>query len=409
MAEKELRAHVALEPEDAVGHALLALTLSELEKWDQAEEAARASIGYDPELPLAHYALANVLLDRNRIEAAVGAIREAIRLDPEQPDFYASLSAAELARRDWQAALDAAELGLAFDAEHVSCNNLRAMALVKLGRKGEAGTTMDTTLARDPHDSVSHANMGWTKLEQGRRKEAMAHFQEALRLDPTNEWARSGLVEAIKAGNPVYALMLKYFLYMGKLTRRQMWFIVLGGYVAYRGLRTLSAQNPALAPWVMPLIVAYVIFVLLTWLAGPLFDLALFLHPMGKHALPEDDRARAKLVGSALGVAVAAALVNLVAPAELQLVLLAVVAGLISIPASAIHMCAEGWPRRAMATLTAGLASLGLSAWLILAVLRPPDGSTLDGLADVAGLSFFLGIFASQFAANVLMGKNPTR
>lgn len=409
MAEKELRAHVALEPEDAVGHALLAITLSELERWDEAEAAGRASIGYDPELPLAHYALANVLLDRNRTDEAVGAIREAIRLDPGRPDFYSTLSAAELARRDWQAALDAAEKGLAFDAEHVGCNNLRAMALVRLGRKSEAGITMDTTLARDPHDSVSHANMGWTKLEQGQRKEAMVHFQEALRLDPTNDWARSGLVEAIKAGNPVYALMLKYFLYMGKLTRRQMWFIILGGYVGYRVLRSVSQQYPELAPWLLPLIVAYIAFVLLSWLAGPLFDLALFVHPMGKHALTEDDRARAKLVGAALGVAVVAGLSSLLLPAELDLGLLAIVSGLLSIPASAIHVCSPGWPRRVMGALSGALAVLGGTGWLVLGMVRPPEESGMETLGLAALGFFFLGIFASQFVANWLAGKTPTR
>ena len=68
--------------------------------------------------------------------------------------------------------------------------------------------------ARDPDDAFSHANQGWTLLEQGNRKKAMEHFRESLRLDPTNGWAQAGLVEAIKAGNPVYAVMLKYFLWI---------------------------------------------------------------------------------------------------------------------------------------------------------------------------------------------------
>ncbi|NIQ59653.1 MAG: tetratricopeptide repeat protein, partial [Gemmatimonadetes bacterium] len=61
------------------GHALLAVTLTELEEWDEAEASARTAIGHDPELPLAHYALATVLLDRRRYDEAAATAREAIR------------------------------------------------------------------------------------------------------------------------------------------------------------------------------------------------------------------------------------------------------------------------------------------------------------------------------------------
>ncbi|NNF14168.1 MAG: hypothetical protein HKN72_13140, partial [Gemmatimonadetes bacterium] len=329
-------------------------------------------------------------------------------LDPSQPEVYGTIAAAEFGRREWRRALEAAERGLAFDAEHVTCNNLRAMALVRLGRKSEAGATMDATLARDPHDSVSHANMGWTKLEQGERKEAMAHFREALRIDPGNGWARSGLVEAIKAGNPVYAIMLKYFLWMGKLSSRTMWMIVLGGYVAYRFLRQLAA-DPRWTPWVIPLIIAYVGFVLLSWLAAPLFDLALFLHPMGKHALDDDARTRAALVGGALGLALVAGGLSFVVSDSYQLVILALVSGVLSIPLSAIHVCAEGWPRRAMAGIAGALAAVGFSAWIGLGLFQPTEESAAETLSLAALILFFLGIFVSQFAANWLATRQLTR
>ncbi len=408
LAARELRGYVAQEPDDAAGHALLAVTLTELEEWDEAEASARTAIGHDPELPLAHYALATVLLDRRRYDEAAATAREAIRLDPVDPDFHASLSAIELARRNWGEALEAAEEGLRFDAEHVGCNNLRAMALVRLGRKEEAGATIDGALARDPHDSHSHANMGWTLLERGQRKLAMEHFREALRLDPNNAWARSGLVEAIKAGNPIYAFMLRWFLWTDKLSGRAVWTIILGGYFGYRGLRVL-ARDPAWAPWVTPLIVLYVAFVLLTWLASPLFDLALFLHPMGKHALDDDQRVRAKLVGSALGVALVAAALHVLAPVDLELDLLAIVAGLLSIPLSAIHMCAEGRPRRIMAVIAAGLVALGATAWAVGGLVRPAEESAMEALGLAALVFFLLGILVSQFAANALVRKEPAR
>ena len=105
---------------------------------------------------------------------------------PHDADFFALLGNIQFAQRDWPAALDAAEKGLDFDAEHVGCNNLRAMALTKLGRTAEAGATLASTLARDPEDPSSHANQGWNLLHEGEPAKALEHFREALRRDPSS-------------------------------------------------------------------------------------------------------------------------------------------------------------------------------------------------------------------------------
>ena len=52
----------------------------------------------------------------------------------------ALLAKIHLQERRWRDALNAAEQGLQFNPEHVGCTNLRAMAMVKLGAKQEAGT-----------------------------------------------------------------------------------------------------------------------------------------------------------------------------------------------------------------------------------------------------------------------------
>src|SRR5206468_3894993 len=147
----------------------------------------------------------------------------------------------------------AAEQGLQLDPEHVGCANLRAMAMVKLGRKAEAGATIDAALAKNPDNALTHANQGWTLLEKGDAKKALEHFCEALRLDPENAWARHGIVEALKARNLIYAVMLKYFLWMSKLSRQAQWAIILIGYFGNQMLGSMARTNPRLAPWVLPL------------------------------------------------------------------------------------------------------------------------------------------------------------
>jgi tetratricopeptide (TPR) repeat protein len=176
-AETELRQALASEPHDPYAHALLGLCLSHREQFKEATEEAQQAVHLAPDFAFAHYALATILHNRDRDDEALPVITEALRLDSSEPSFFALLSAIHLNERHWQPALEAAEQGLRLDSEHTACTNLRAIAMVKLGRKTEAGQTIDAALARHPDNSLTHANQGWTLLEKGEPKKALEHFR----------------------------------------------------------------------------------------------------------------------------------------------------------------------------------------------------------------------------------------
>ncbi|MBN8247635.1 MAG: tetratricopeptide repeat protein [Verrucomicrobia bacterium] len=408
-AETELRKHLAGDPRDAVAHASMALSLAALDRLDEAEAAAREAAGIAPDLAFAWYALAQVLSDRNRPDDAAGAIAEAIRHDPGDADYQGVRAGIEFQRRRWADALAAAEAGLASDPEHVGCNNLRAMALVKLGRKSEAGTTLDATLSRAPDNSLSHANKGWTLLEQGDHRQAMTHFRESLRLDPSNDWARQGLVEALKSGNPVYAVMLRYFLWMDKLSEQARWGILVGGYVGSRMLGSVASSHPEWAPWILPVRIAYIAFALLTWLAQPLFNLLLFLHPVGRHALDATQRRQAGAVGVCAGVALASLVTWMVSGFTGPFLTPALVFGLLAVPVAAVFACQPGWPRLTMSAIALVLAAAGLTAVAIAVLVRPDPKTEMATLGSLALSLFLLGTFLSQWIANLLMSRTPQR
>src|SRR5690606_6128653 len=110
--------------------------------------------------------------------------------DPLAADTFALLASVELGRSRWTDSLDAANRALALQPEHVGAANLRAMALVRLGRKAEAMESVDYALRRAPENAFSHANQGWNCLHQNNPRRAQDHFREALRLDPNLEYAR---------------------------------------------------------------------------------------------------------------------------------------------------------------------------------------------------------------------------
>jgi tetratricopeptide (TPR) repeat protein len=412
LAEEQLRQALAAEPRFASAHALLGLCLAKRERFDEAEVEARQAVHLGPDLPFGHYALASILEDRQRLDEAAGAVTEALRLDPEDADYHALHAQIRFKRREWPLALAAAEGGLKFDPEHVACNNLRAMALVKLGRKADAGATIAATLAREPENSVTHANRGWTLLEQGERKRALEHFRESMRLDPANDWARSGIVEALKAGNPVYALMLRYFLWMQRLSRRAQWLVVLGGYFGNRMLGVLGEARPEWRPWILPLRMAYLVFALLTWLADPIFNLLLRLNRYGRHALSERQTRSANWVGLCL----LAALLFLSAAAatgwRARELLAAATCGALALPVAGVFKVAAGWPRRVMTIYSAVMAVVGLAGVAVnyCQVLGAVSGDTFWAELSKAlfGL-FLLGFVGCFWVVNGLAMARPKR
>ncbi len=395
LAERELRQELAADPDNPRAHAFLALCLAERESYADATEEAQAAIHLAPDMAFAHYALARILHERNRWEQAEPAIREAIRLDPEDPDYYALWSAIRLSEGELNTALHAAEQGLRLDPEHVGCNNLRAMVLVKLGRKQEAGATIAIALARDPEHALSHANQGWTLLHRGQHQNALEHFREALRLDAHLDWARAGIVEALKARHFLYSLLLRYFLWMSNLSPQGQCFIILGAVLVYKLLEALTEHNPTLAPWIRPILIAYILFAISTWLASPLFDLLLRLDRFGRHALSRDQLVASNWLAGLLALGLLCLILWLLTGLSLGLVG-AIYFGLLSIPVVAIFRCAPGWPRWLMAMYTIALACV-------------PGSALFTGDGGGAGRAFLIGVFLSAFVATGLAMVVPKR
>lgn len=401
-AAKELRQALAADPDNALAHSLLALCLSDMEQYQEATREARHGVHLEPDSRFSHYALAYVLCDRERLEEARRAIQEAIRLDPDDAQNFGLLAGIEYKSRDWPKALEAAEMGLRLDPEEVACTNIQAMALVNLGRKAEAGRTIDAALQRDPENPVVHANMGWTLLHRGEPRQAMEHFREALRLDPGMEWARAGIIEAMKARNFIYRWLLAYFLWMTRLSHKAQWGVIIGLYVGYRLLRGLARSNPELAPYLYPLLAAYLIFGLLTWIGEPLFNLLLRLNRFGRLALSPNEIKGANWLAICLGGAILSGIACWWFR-DPVLLALAVFSGLMAMPVAATFRRPPGWPRKFLSIYTLALAAVGMGGILTLWIASRQAGpETGERLFTIFGVVFLLGWILFQWVANAV-------
>ncbi len=389
-----LRALV-LEPGNDRAHALLGWARFHQERYSGALTEAQTAVHGQPTYAPYHYLLAWTYFKLRREVEAGKAIQEALRLDPRRAEYYHLLGNLAARRKDWPGMLKAAEAGLQLEPENTDCLNLRAMALVKVGRSGEAAQTLQTALSEEPENAVTHANQGWRLLHEGKSLEAVQHFRESLRLDPGSEWARDGLVEALRARNPLYRWLLRYSLWMSGFTVGEQWSVWMGIQAARTTLYELAGMIPLLWLLVLPVDLLYRGFVALSWIGRPLFALLVRFDRLGRQALSRDEIAASNALAACLlsvvvsgGLGLALRQPIFVVPCLLSLLLVTPVAG--------VYHLGPGKRRLALALYTIGMIGIGviLSAFALTGTVWGAVAALALGALFVflRGLYFWLAI-----------------
>jgi tetratricopeptide (TPR) repeat protein len=297
-AEDNLRKALARDPQNPKGHSYLAVALlaqgdHKPEKLENGLREARRTITLHPDGVSGYFLLAWGQLLKRRPAEALDALQPGLRIDPQDEWGHSLMAQAYLMRSEWAKALATADEGLKFDPESARLLNWRAEALIMLDRKAEARAAIEMALRSDPSSARGHANQGWLALYDNNAPAALSHFREALRLDPNSETAREGLVRSLHARNPFYRVMLRYYLWAGRLTQSEFWGVVATLTGINATLRAAVRFFPPLALLVWPYLLLYSTFAFFTWITTPLFNLLLRLSPTGRTALSKDENASA--------------------------------------------------------------------------------------------------------------------
>lgn len=394
-AEREVMQALTTEPPDAHALSLLALSRIEQGKRDSALQAARDAISLAPDVAHYHFIHAEVLHRLDRPDDAFRAVQEALRLDPNDADNFALLAAIELSRRDWPKSLAASEQALTLNAEHVTAINLRSIALVRLGRKTEAMAAVDFALNREPENAFSHANQGWNQLHRNQPRQAQEHFREALRLNPNLDYAREGMLEALRARNPVYRGMLAYFLWMGRQSARLQWMLILAVFFGSGVIGSFAAAQPSLEWLGWTLLGLLYGFVYLTWTAQPMFDLLLRFDRFGRHVLSDQQRVASNWFGGTFLLALGC-FVAWMASDRSEALFATIVLAAISICVAATFRTV-GRQRLMLGTATAALAGVAVMGGVLLYRGEPGGENYLN--------VFKFGFIGFQFFANSLTNR----
>ena len=309
-------------------------------------------------------------------------------LEPHAPDPYALLAQIMLVRKCYADALYAADEALATDPEHVLALNLRSAALIKLGRREESATAISGALREDPDNPWTHANYVWGLLEAGDHRAAAEHFGLALRREPGLDLARAGMVEALKAKNPLYRLYLRYAFFMSRLTANYQWGVIIGFYVLFRIQRGVAASQPALAPVINPLLVFLAVVARSTWTLGPVGDLLLRLDPHGRYLLNKREIRIADAVGIGLLLGLGGLLARAVSGNDAFLVMAGYGVTMI-LPLGLFDAATR--TRHLLRYYAGALGLIGLLAVALAFVDRP---------FNVFTVIYLLGMFLVQWVAN---------
>jgi tetratricopeptide (TPR) repeat protein len=409
LAIQEFQQALAADPQLGFAHACIALCLAKQEKFAEASEAAARGIEFAPDSDFTHYVAASVFHDRHDLAQAERAITEAIRLDPYDASYHGLAAAIRFEQSDWTGALERATKGLEIDPDEAGCTNIRAMAKVRLGQVVDARAELESSLSREPENAWTHANLGWAALERGEREKALECFRESLRIDPSLEFARSGMIHAIKLRYPLYGLFLKYMLWMQKLSGNGQWAVLVGGFIGYRIVRQIARQSPALAPWLTPIIVIYLVFAYMTWVGRPLTNLLLRLNRFGRAVLTADEQRESNYVGGVLGIGMVAGIAFLLTQHPAAFFTLLLCAGLV-IPLSTIYSCHRGWPRKVSAAYAIMMGFIAIAIVAIVAGLQLlGDSPSLVNALRPLTTTFLIGTIAAPWISNALVTVRPKR
>jgi hypothetical protein len=182
-------------------------------------------------------------------------------------------------------------------------------------------------------------------------------------------------------------------LWSAKLSQQGQWYFIIGMYILYRVVLGLSRAYPALQPFLFPFIAAYIIFAFSSWIAKPISNLFLRLHPMGRHALTADEVKASNFAGVLAAASLICFIIFIITSSE-TFNYLFIILGILLIPVSgAFNTEPKSKARQMLSVYAAFLGVIGLIPIFVKDT-------------DFLLIPFALGIFAYGWVANYAMMKD---
>jgi Flp pilus assembly protein TadD len=183
-----LAPYLAANPDDAEGLRQAGWSYLAVKDNDSAYQSARKAVALQPENADHHLLMANVATKLGHIDLARQAVRTAMNLAPHSAVPYLSgvsvdLQARQISTGTERLARKATELA----PHHAAAHRMLGSTLLELKRYSEARQEFEQALRLDPDDDAAKAELARLDLARGRTGAAAVALHAALRLDPTDK------------------------------------------------------------------------------------------------------------------------------------------------------------------------------------------------------------------------------
>jgi Tfp pilus assembly protein PilF len=242
LAEQELRAEIAQNPQSANAHALLSMCLInqkkqpknfidsiqfllEQQKLSNEElESIEYALSIDSNNAWYHYVLAMYWYRCGNLDRAKNQIEIALGLNPNSAYFhyilacilfdignlkYSGMASVSRGFMDFfksyfigfylEPVFTPLKKSLALDPNSIASLNLLTNLYVTTGKHKQALESSLTALSRDPNNAMAQDLHGQILTNCGKYAEAIGYFQAALSIDPNYTQAKNNLLEAMRS------------------------------------------------------------------------------------------------------------------------------------------------------------------------------------------------------------------
>jgi len=200
IAVKHFNMALQVDPENALAHYDLAISLGNLHRDQQAERELQLTLNLQPWFPRAATALGMAQARQGKLQDGLASFDRALALDPNDFDAILNRGNVECILTEWDKGRRDLNHAAALEPDSAEVHQALGTMWFYQGNLDTALREYLHALRLAPRSSSVHSELGLLYRRLGREDDALPELRRALDLDPNNREAQEGLHNA--APNP---------------------------------------------------------------------------------------------------------------------------------------------------------------------------------------------------------------
>ncbi len=186
-------------PNEANFHNSLGNTFQQHSQTEAAIASYQQALKLAPRFPEPYYNLGNLFKAQKNTTAALRCYQQAVAFNPQFSEAYNNLGQLLFDLNQTTAALACLQKSLAINPQQINLLQLISEIYTKNQQFTQAAHTLEQALTLDPQHAHTHNNLAINLLYlQGNLEQALAHFKQAILLQPSYQAAHSNWLFALQ-------------------------------------------------------------------------------------------------------------------------------------------------------------------------------------------------------------------